>query len=112
MRLIDRRLELNSRVDASPKEGALLLCAAASVLVTAGIVGVLVFETAGFLREVPIVEFLTDTQWTPLFAQKRFGILPLVSGTLLVTAIAMAVALPAGLLSQWLPCRFACNLTC
>jgi len=80
-------------------ERALFLCAAASVLVTAGIIGVLVFETAGFLREVPIVEFLTDTQWTPLFAQKRFGILPLVSGTLLVTAIAMAVALPAGLLS-------------
>lgn len=80
-------------------ERALFLCAAASVLVTAGIIGVLVFETAGFLREVPIGEFLTDTQWTPLFAQKRFGILPLVSGTLLVTAIAMAVALPAGLLS-------------
>jgi phosphate transport system permease protein len=80
-------------------ERVLFACAAASVLVTAGIIGVLIFETFGFFQEVSIWEFLTDTEWTPLFAEKRFGIMPLVAGTVLVSAIAMAVALPAGLLS-------------
>jgi phosphate transport system permease protein len=80
-------------------ERALFLCAALSVFTTAGIIVVLAIETAGFLREVSIVEFLTGTEWTPLFANKRFGVLPLVAGTALVSAIAMAVALPMGLLS-------------
>jgi phosphate transport system permease protein len=80
-------------------ERLLLLCALASVATTVGIVAVLVFETAAFFREVSIVEFLTGTQWTPLFADARFGVLPLVLGTLLVSSIAMAVALPFGLLS-------------
>ena len=77
----------------------LLLCAVLSVLTTAGIVIVLAIETAAFLREVSIVEFLTGTEWTPLFANARFGVLPLVAGTVLVSSIAMVVALPMGLLS-------------
>jgi phosphate transport system permease protein len=80
-------------------ERALFLCAAASVLVTGGIVIVLLVETVAFLREVSVFEFLTGTEWTPLFSEKRFGVLPLVAGTALVSAIAMVVALPAGLLS-------------
>lgn len=80
-------------------ERALFLCAALSVAVTVGIVAVLAVESASFLREVSLVEFLTGTEWTPLFANKRFGVLPLVAGTLLVAGIAMAVALPMGLLS-------------
>ena len=80
-------------------ERALLLCAASSIFVTVGIIGVLVFETVEFLREVPIGEFLFGTVWTPLFFDKRFGVLPLVSGTVLTSVIAMAVALPAGLLT-------------
>lgn len=80
-------------------ERALLVCALVSVLTTVGIVGVLLFETVEFFREVPIVEFLTGTEWTPLFTNARFGVLPLVLGTVLVSAIAMAVALPFGLLS-------------
>lgn len=80
-------------------ERALFLCAVTSIFVTAGIVLVLVFETAAFLREVSIVEFLFGTEWTPLFQEKHFGVLPLVSGTLLASAIAMVVALPAGLLT-------------
>jgi phosphate transport system permease protein len=80
-------------------ERLLFVSAAASVLVTAGIIGVLLVETIGFFSEVRLVDFLTDTQWTPLFSEKHFGILPLVAGTVLVSAIAMAVALPAGLLS-------------
>jgi phosphate transport system permease protein len=80
-------------------EQLLFACAALSILVTAGIVAVLIFETAAFLREVPITEFLFGTEWTPLFYNKKFGVLPLVAGTALVSGIAMAVALPAGLLS-------------
>jgi phosphate transport system permease protein len=80
-------------------EHALFLCAAGSILVTIGIIFVLVFETAAFLSEVRLTEFLFGTVWTPLFSEKRFGVLPLVSGTLLASAIAMLVALPAGLLT-------------
>jgi phosphate transport system permease protein len=80
-------------------EWTLFLCAAASILVTGGIIFVLLFETLAFLREVSITEFLFGTVWTPLFSEKRFGVLPLVSGTLLASSIAMLVALPAGLLT-------------
>ena len=80
-------------------EPILFLCAAASILVTLGIIFVLMFETFEFLREVPITEFLSGTVWTPLFSDKHFGVLPLVSGTLLASSIAMVVALPAGLLT-------------
>ncbi|MEW6442748.1 MAG: phosphate ABC transporter permease subunit PstC [bacterium] len=76
---------------------ALFLCAALSIATTAGIVLVLIFETAGFFSEVSLKQFLLDTQWTPLFAQKHFGIWPLVSGTVLTSLIAMATALPLGL---------------
>ena len=80
-------------------ERSLFLAAAGSILVTLGIIAVLVFETVEFLREVPISEFLFGTVWTPLFFDKHFGVLPLVSGTILASAIAMIVALPAGLLT-------------
>ena len=80
-------------------ERTLFLCAAGSILVTAGIIGVLMFETAAFFREVSVGEFLFGTVWTPLFFEKRFGVLPLVSGTLVASAIAMSVALPAGLVT-------------
>lgn len=78
-------------------EKVLALCALITILTTAGIIGVLLFESIGFFREVSIVDFLTGTKWTPLFADKNYGILPLVSGTLLTTFIAIAVALPVGL---------------
>ena len=80
-------------------ERALFLCAAGSILITLGIVLVLLFETTAFLRQVPIGEFLFGTVWTPLFYDKHFGVIPLVTGTLLTSAIAMIVALPAGLLT-------------
>ena len=80
-------------------EWALFLCALLSVGTTAGIILVLAVETFAFLREVPITDFLFGTEWTPLFATPSFGVLPLVSGTVLVSAIAMLVALPCGLLS-------------
>src|SRR5262245_47987065 len=57
----------------------LLACAAISIATTTGIVLVLVFETLGFFREVSLTQFLLDTQWTPLFADKHFGIWVLAS---------------------------------
>ena len=76
----------------------LILFAAASlsVFVTAGSVYILISESLVFFRHVPIVDFLTDTQWTPLFANPRYGILPLLAGTLVVAGIALLVAIPAG----------------
>lgn len=70
-----------------------------SVGTTAGIIYELLKETVLFFQEVSIIEFFTDTRWTPLFASKRFGVLPLVNGTLLVAAGAMLVAVPLGLLA-------------
>jgi phosphate transport system permease protein len=80
-------------------EWGLFLCALLSVGTTIGLILVLAVETVSFLREVPILDFLFGTEWTPLFATPRFGVLPLVAGTVLVSAIAMGVALPMGLLS-------------
>ncbi|HSI91448.1 MAG TPA: phosphate ABC transporter permease subunit PstC [Adhaeribacter sp.] len=78
-------------------EGLLWLSAAITVLITVGVIWVLLSESLVFFGEVSIIDFLTDSEWTPLFAVKRFGIMPLVAGTFLTTAIAIAVALPLGL---------------
>jgi phosphate transport system permease protein len=78
-------------------EGILFLCAAVCVLTTVGIIVILLIQSVQFFSEVSIVDFLTDTQWTPLFAEKHFGILPLITGTLLTTFIAILIALPLGL---------------
>lgn len=72
-------------------------CALVTVLTTLGIILILSIEAFNFFREVSIVEFLTSTEWTPLFTQKSYGILPLLSGTALTTFIAITVALPVGL---------------
>jgi phosphate transport system permease protein len=79
--------------------GALLGSSLISILTTIGIIGVLIFETLSFFREVSLWDFLTDTQWTPLFADKHFGILVLASATFLTSIIALAVAVPVGLLA-------------
>lgn len=80
-------------------EGCLLTCAFVSVLTTLGIVGVLAVESFQFFRVVSPWALFADVQWTPLFAEKHFGIWPLVSGTLLTSLIALGVALPLGLLA-------------
>lgn len=77
---------------------ALTLCGILSIFTTIGIVGVLLFETVSFFREVSFTEFFLDTQWTPLFINKHFGIWPLFCGTFLVSAIALLVAGPIGLI--------------
>ena len=76
---------------------ALLLCAGlVSVFTTLAIVAILVYESVVFFRHVPLIDFLTDTQWTPLFDDAHYGILPLLSGTLTTTMVALAVAIPMG----------------
>ncbi len=77
----------------------LFLSAAVSTLVTVGIVAVLFTETVAFFRAVSPVDFFTGTEWTPLFQNPRFGVLPLLSGSFLVAAGAAVVAIPLGLLS-------------
>jgi phosphate transport system permease protein len=78
-------------------EGLLLAASLVTVFTTIGIILVLASESIDFFKEVSFAEFFTGTEWTPLFANKKFGILPLVCGTLLTTTIAIAVALPLGL---------------
>ncbi len=95
--MIDGTRRRNARLREHAIEAVLFLCAASSVLVTIGIVGVLVYESAAFFEHVSIGTFLTDTMWTPLFADARYGILPLLSGTLLSTFVALCVAAPLGL---------------
>ena len=77
----------------------LFACAALSVLTTVGIVVTLLGETIQFFGEVPVLDFLTGTRWTPLFASQHFGVLPLVNGTLAVAVVALVVAVTIGLLT-------------
>jgi phosphate transport system permease protein len=70
-----------------------------SVVTTAAILVILARQTGEFFSEVSIGQFLFDSQWTPLFADKHFGIWPLLAGTFLTSAIAIGVALPFGLLA-------------
>jgi phosphate transport system permease protein len=78
-------------------KGLLFLAAILSVLTTTGIVFSLLEETISFFGDVELTEFLGGTDWSPLFADASFGVLPLITGTLLVTVIALAVAVPVGL---------------
>lgn len=78
--------------------GIFFLCGCVSIVTTLGIIYVLASETINFLSEVSLGQFLLDSQWTPLFTDKHFGIWPLVCGTFLTALIAIAVAVPAGLI--------------
>jgi phosphate transport system permease protein len=74
----------------------LFLAAMSSIAITLGIVGILLYESEQFFRHVSLVDFLTDTEWTVLFANPRYGIMPLVTGTLVTSITALFVALPLG----------------
>lgn len=93
-------------VPLGPRRGAerlaevtLALCAGISALVTVAIIAILISETVGFFSEVSVWEFLSATQWTPLFREKHFGILPLLWASLQVALGAGLLALPTGLLT-------------
>jgi phosphate transport system permease protein len=78
-------------------KGVLAVCALVSVATTVGIVIALFVPAFEFFQAISIVDFLTGTDWSPLFEPAHFGVLPLVAGTLLVTGIASLVAMPLGL---------------
>ena len=86
------------------------LCALVSIFTTVAILISLLMETINFFKQVSVWDFLTGTRWSPILKPTSYGVLPLVVGTLLVSTIAMAVALPAGLgaaifLSEYAPDR-------
>jgi phosphate transport system permease protein len=106
-RLVQRRRR--QRIDRAI-EAVLLAAASVSVFVTVGIVYVLVSESWQFFQHVPLKDFLTDTQWTPLFDDAHFGIMVLLSGTITSSLVALAVAVPLGTiiaiyLSEFAPFR-------
>jgi phosphate transport system permease protein len=103
-------MNLRRRLTERGIEGLLLLAALVSVFTTIAIVAILVWESVLFFRTVPLIDFLTDTQWTPLFDDAHFGIIALLSGTLTTTVVALLVAIPLGTilaiyLSEFAPFR-------
>lgn len=118
--MIERKLQLTTKPSSSKLlrniqekaiEILLFLAACSSVATTIAIIGILVYESITFFREVSLIDFLTDTQWSPLFDDAHYGILPLLSGTLVTTAVALSVAVPLGTiaaiyLSEFAPFRF------
>jgi len=91
-------------------EAALFAAAASAVFVTVGILTILVVESIPFFQHVSLSEYLTEREWTPLFDNPKFGILPLICGTFLTTFIALSVAIPVGTviavyLSEYAPVR-------
>ncbi len=103
--------DMRRRADARARERVIELlltgCGLVSIVTTAAILGVLLYESAGFFAELSIAEFLLDTNWAPLSDEPRFGIWPLIAGTALTSAIAIAVALPFGLLAAIYLSEFA-----
>ncbi len=110
---ISPRLAKNIRRNVKERiiELILMMAALVAVATTFAIVGVLLYESLSFFKTVSVVEFFTDTEWTPLFEDAHYGILPLVSGTLTTSAIALAVAVPIGTISAIFLSEFASHKT-
>jgi phosphate transport system permease protein len=89
----------------------LLFAALAATFITLGIVYILVTEASGFFKEVSVIEFLTSTQWSPLFEDAHYGILPLVSGTLTTSFVALLIAIPIGTIAAIYLSEFASHKT-
>lgn len=112
MQLTRRRGALRGALTERAAGWLFFACAVMSILTTFGIVGSLLSQALGFFREIPLWDFLFGTTWSPILkdaeGNRHYGVLPLVSGTVLVAAIAAAVAVPAGLaiaiyLSEYAP---------
>ena len=86
-----------ARAEEAVVKKVMLVCAALSVAITAGIIAVLLGETVEFFRAVSLREFFTGTTWAPLFEPRSFGVLPLLCGTLLIAVGSGLVGIPAGL---------------
>ncbi|MFL2803692.1 MAG: phosphate ABC transporter permease subunit PstC [Dehalococcoidia bacterium] len=111
--MIEDQSAFTKRSRGSSLEGSIvkyifLACASLSILTTLAILLTLSYQAYEFFKEISIIEFLTGTRWTPILKPRSYGVLPLVSGTLLVTVIAAMVAIPIGLstaifLSEYAP---------
>ncbi len=103
----DLRVRRFKRSSETIIESLLLLAALSAVAITAAIVGILVYESSAFFAHVPLWTFLTDTQWTPLFENPRYGIMPLLAGTLTTSFVALAFAIPMGTIAAVYLSEFA-----
>ncbi len=117
--MTENPLQLSKQTHLSPKalrnlrerviEVLLLLAAFSSVATTVAILAMLITESLAFFQQVSLLEFLTDTRWSPLFADAHYGILPLVSGTLVTTVVALLVAVPLGTIAAIYLSEFAAH---
>ncbi|NEQ12777.1 MAG: phosphate ABC transporter permease subunit PstC [Moorea sp. SIO3E2] len=85
----------------------LFLAALSSVATMAAIIFFLLRESLAFFKEVSLIDFLTDTKWTPMFLEKHYGILPLISGTLVTATTALLLAIPTGTIAAIYLSEFA-----
>lgn len=110
---ISPRLAKNVRRNIKERiiEFILMLAALSAVFTTLAIVAILLFESLSFFKTVSIVDFFTDKEWTPLFEDAHYGILPLVSGTLTTSAIALCLAIPLGTVIAIFLSEFATHKT-
>lgn len=110
---ISPRLAKNIRRNIKERviEFILMLAALSAVVTTLSIVAILLYESLSFFKTVSVVDFFTDTQWTPLFEDAHYGILPLVSGTLTTSFIALLVAIPLGTIGAIYLSEFATHKT-
>lgn len=92
-------------------EFILMLAALSAVFTTFAIVIILLYESFGFFKTVSLVEFFTGTEWTPLFEDAHYGIMPLVAGTLTTSAVALGVAIPVGTVAAIYLSEFATHKT-
>ncbi len=110
---ISPRLAKNYRRNITERiiEFLLMLCALSAVFTTIAIVVILVYESYSFFEHVSVFDFLTDPQWTPLFEDAHYGIMPLVSGTLTISFVALAFAVPVGTIAAIYLSEFASHKT-
>lgn len=110
---ISARLAKNFRRNIKERfiEFLLMLCALSAVFTTIAIVAILLYESYTFFEHVSVFDFLTDNQWTPLFEDAHYGIMPLVSGTLTTSFIALAFAVPVGTIAAIFLSEFASHKT-
>jgi phosphate transport system permease protein len=98
--LVEKLLKKRGRyIKENAIKAVFVACALLSIITTAGIVLVLIFDTGEFFSNVSIIEFFTHTRWSPTIKPAEFGVLPLISGTLTFTLCTALIALPVGLLA-------------
>jgi phosphate transport system permease protein len=110
---ISPRLAKNIRRNVKERviELILMLAALSAVFTTFAIVAILLYESFGFFETVSLVEFFTGTEWTPLFEDAHYGIMPLIAGTLTTSLVALAVAVPVGTIAAIYLSEFASHKT-